>query len=46
MYSAPEEDAMKLALNTFVYEVAHVKAEDWVRSAKKFGFRYVEWAAY
>jgi len=37
---------MKLALNTFAYEVAHVKAEDWVRSAKKLGFRYVEWAAY
>ena len=37
---------MKLALNTFVYEVAHVKAEEWVRSAKKLGFRYVEWAAY
>ncbi len=37
---------MKLALNTFAYEVAHVPAEEWVRSARKFGFRYVEWAAY
>ena len=37
---------MKLALNTFAYEVAGVKAEDWVRSAKKLGFKYLEWAAY
>ena len=37
---------MKLALNTFAYEVAHVPAEEWVRSARKFGFRCVEWAAY
>jgi len=37
---------MKLALNTFAYEVARVRAEEWVRSARRFGFRYVEWAAY
>jgi sugar phosphate isomerase/epimerase len=37
---------MKLALNTFAYEVAHVEAEDWLSSASRLGFRYVEWAAY
>ena len=37
---------MFLALNTFVYEVAQVVVEEALRSAGRFGFRYVEYAAY
>jgi sugar phosphate isomerase/epimerase len=37
---------MKLALNTFVYEVASTPIEQTLLSAAKLGFRYVEYAAY
>jgi sugar phosphate isomerase/epimerase len=37
---------MFLALNTFVYEVARDPAEKALASANRFGFRYVEYAAY
>ena len=37
---------MKLAMNTFVFEVAEVGIEDAIKSAAKFGFRYMDWAAY
>jgi sugar phosphate isomerase/epimerase len=37
---------MFLALNTFVYEVAQVPVEEALQSAGRFGFRYVEYAAY
>jgi len=37
---------MYLALNTFVYEVAQAPIEQTLDSAKKFGFTYVEYAAY
>jgi len=37
---------MKLALNTFIYEVGRMKAEEWVKSAKRFRFNYIEWTAY
>jgi sugar phosphate isomerase/epimerase len=37
---------MKLAMNTFVFEVAEVSIEDSIKSAEKFGFRYMDWAAY
>ena len=35
---------MKLALNTYVYEVAKKGPEESLRSAAKFGFRYIEFA--
>lgn len=37
---------MKLAVNTFVYEVAGKSIEDTIGSAEKFGFRYMDYAAY
>ena len=37
---------MKLAMNTFVFEVAEVGIEETIKSAEKFGFRYMDWAAY
>lgn len=37
---------MHLALNTFVYEAGQVPIEETLRSARRFGFRYVEYAAY
>jgi sugar phosphate isomerase/epimerase len=37
---------MRLALNTFVYEVAQVPIEQTLQSASRFGFTYVEYAAY
>jgi sugar phosphate isomerase/epimerase len=37
---------MKLALNTFVYEVGRSPIEETLNSAAKFGFTYVEYAAY
>jgi sugar phosphate isomerase/epimerase len=37
---------MKLAVNTFVYEVAKKSIEDTIKSAEKFGFRYMDYAAY
>ncbi len=33
-------------MNTFVFEVAEVGIEDSIKSAEKFGFRYMDWAAY
>jgi sugar phosphate isomerase/epimerase len=35
---------MKLALNTLVYEVANRGPEESLRSAAKFGFKYIEYA--
>jgi len=35
---------MKLALNTLVYEVGNKGPEESLRSAAKFGFRYIEYA--
>ena len=35
---------MKLALNTLVYEVGSKGPEESLRSAAKFGFRYIEYA--
>ena len=35
---------MKLALNTLVYEVGNRGPEESLRSAAKFGFRYIEYA--
>ncbi len=35
---------MKLALNTLVYEVGNRGPEESLRSAVKFGFRYIEYA--
>lgn len=37
---------MKLAVNTFVYELAKTSIEDTIGSAEKFGFRYMDYAAY
>jgi sugar phosphate isomerase/epimerase len=37
---------MKLALNTFCYEVAKWPVEKQIKSAAKLGFHYVEYAAY
>jgi sugar phosphate isomerase/epimerase len=37
---------MRLALNTFVYEVAKWRVENTLANAAKFGFKYVEFAAY
>jgi sugar phosphate isomerase/epimerase len=37
---------MKLALNTFVYDVAKWPAEQALRSAERFGFRYIEFSTY
>lgn len=37
---------MFLALNTFVYEVAGVPIGEALESASRFGFRYIEYAAY
>ena len=37
---------MRLALNTFVYEVAQVPVEQTLQSASRFGFTYIEYAAY
>lgn len=37
---------MRLALNTFVYEVARVPIRKTLESAKKFGFTFVDLAAY
>lgn len=37
---------MRLALNTFVYEVAQVPIEQTLHSASRFGFTYIEYAAY
>jgi sugar phosphate isomerase/epimerase len=37
---------MRLALNTFVYEVAQVPIEETLQSAMRFGFTLVEYAAY
>jgi len=37
---------MYLALNTFVYEIAQVPIEKALQSAGKFGFRFIEYAAY
>lgn len=38
------ETNMKLALNTLVYEVGNKGPEESLRSAVKFGFRYIEFA--
>jgi sugar phosphate isomerase/epimerase len=35
---------MKLALNTLVYEVGNKGPEESLRSAVKYGFRYIEYA--
>lgn len=35
---------MKLALNTLVYEVGNKGPEESLRSAEKYGFRYIEYA--
>lgn len=37
---------MRLALNTFVYEVGRVSIRQALKSAGRFGFRFVEYAAY
>jgi sugar phosphate isomerase/epimerase len=37
---------MRLALNTFVYEVGRVPIRKTLESAHKFGFEFVEYAAY
>jgi sugar phosphate isomerase/epimerase len=37
---------MRLALNTFVHEVAKVPIEQALASARRFGFTYIEYAAY
>ncbi|MBE0477992.1 sugar phosphate isomerase/epimerase [Candidatus Aerophobetes bacterium] len=37
---------MRLALNTFVYEVGKVPVKKALKSAKKFGFEFVDLAAY
>lgn len=37
---------MYLALNTFVHEIAQVPIEKALQSAGKFGFRFIEYAAY
>lgn len=37
---------MYLALNTFVYEVGKVPVEKALQSACKFGFKFIEYAAY
>jgi sugar phosphate isomerase/epimerase len=37
---------MRLGLNTFVYEVAQVPIEQTLRSAGRFGFTYIDYAAY
>ena len=37
---------MHLALNTFIYEVAKVPVERALLSAGRFGFRFIEYAAY
>ena len=37
---------MRLALNTFVYEVGKTPIEEALQSAAKLGFTYVEYAAY
>jgi sugar phosphate isomerase/epimerase len=37
---------MRLALNTFVYEVAQVPIDQALQSASKLGFTFVEYAAY
>ena len=37
---------MRLALNTYVYEVAGWNIEDTLKSARKMDFRYVEYAAH
>ena len=37
---------MKLALNTFVYEVAKAPIDRTLESAKQFGFTCIEYAAY
>ncbi len=37
---------MRLAINTFVYEVGKVPIKEALKSAKKFGFKFVDLAAY
>lgn len=37
---------MRLALNTFVYEVARTPILDTLKSAARLGFRFIEYAAY
>lgn len=37
---------MRLALNTFVYEVGKVPVEKALQSACRFGFKFIEYAAY
>jgi hypothetical protein len=37
---------MRLALNTFVYEVGRIPVEKTLRSACKFGFEFIDYAAY
>jgi len=37
---------MRLAINTFVYEVGKVPVKEALKSAKKFGFEFVDLAAY
>lgn len=37
---------MRLALNTFVYEVGKKTAKETLQSAKKLGFEFIEYAAY
>jgi len=37
---------MYLAINTFVYEVAKVPVREALKNARKFGFRFVDLAAY
>lgn len=37
---------MHLALNTFIYEVAKVPVEQALQSAGRFGFTFIEYAAY
>ncbi len=37
---------MRLALNTFIYEVAEVSAIETLKKAVKFGFTYIDLAAY
>ena len=37
---------MRLGLNTFVYEVAKAPIEQTLQSARRFGFTYIDYAAY
>lgn len=37
---------MRLALNTFCYEVGHVEIERTMKSASRFGFTFIDYAAF